>query len=282
MRFAAVGDNCLDIYTNFGMVYPGGGAVNFGVHAARLGAHTTYIGAVGSDDYGQYLLSCLECEGVDISYVQRLEGLTAVAIVELQGTERHFIGADRGIRERLTITPKIDQYLQTFDLIHTTLDGMVDAYIPGWRAHGRKISYDFSHRFLPEQLKLLSDVNVAFFSSQHYSRDETIAQMETYYSRGAELVVMTRGEKGSIAFDGTSIYEHPVSFIDKVVDTLGAGDAFQAGFMTALMRGDGIDQALHLGSETARKVILSYGGFGHGRLVESFTTDRRSSGCLHT
>ena len=52
VRFAAIGDNCMDVYDKTGEVYPGGNPVNVAVHIARLGGRASYIGVVGDDAYG--------------------------------------------------------------------------------------------------------------------------------------------------------------------------------------------------------------------------------------
>jgi fructoselysine 6-kinase len=80
---------------------------------------------------------------------------------------------------------------------------------------------------------------------------------------GGHVVVMTFGEQGSVAFDGERFYTQ-ASFPVDVVDTMGAGDAFQAGFITAAMDGATIEQALRLGAETSAQACTEDGGFGHG------------------
>lgn len=265
MRAAAVGDNCIDIYTNKGLSFPGGGAVNFAVQAKRAGASTAYVGMLGTDANGDWLAHALQVEGVDISQVQREEGPTAVAYVELHGSERTFIGADRGVRERLTITPEIDTYLLGFDLIHTTLDGRVDAHIPNWRARGQLISYDFSHRATPEQVDLLPHITLAFFSGQKLSAEQAEQAVVAYQQRGAQVAVITLGEQGSLAFDGQQRYFQPARPVTNVVDTLGAGDAFQAGFAVEYFASRSVECALLAGAERAAETCQFFGGFGHGR-----------------
>jgi len=69
-RIVAIGDNCVDVYPALGRVFPGGGAVNFAVHAARLGADAGYVGVVGDDRHGSLLRDALMAEGVDTSFVR--------------------------------------------------------------------------------------------------------------------------------------------------------------------------------------------------------------------
>jgi fructoselysine 6-kinase len=263
LRIAAVGDNCVDIYTNLGQTFPGGGPVNFAVQARRAGTTAAYIGVIGDDTHGDWIADALAAEDVDTRYLLRQPGPTARAWVTLKNNDRTFLRADRGVRERLTITPDIDAYLARFDLVHTTLDGCVDTDVPRWHAQGRTISYDFSHRATPEQLALLPFVDVAFFSGQDLTNEAAYDRIVALHRQGARVVVITLGAGGSLALDDTHIAYQPAISID-IVDTLGAGDAFQAAFMIAHLHGSDLSVALQAGAERAAQACTSLGGFGHG------------------
>ena len=264
MNVASVGDNCIDVYTNKGVSFPGGGAVNFSVQAKRAGANSAYVGVVGTDTNGDWLAGALEAEDVDVTHVRHEDGPTAVAFVELHEHERNFISAHRGVRERLLITPEIDTFLRDYDLIHTTLDGCVDSHIAAWHARGHMISYDFSHRPTPAQIELLPQITLAFFSGQKMTSEEAKTASVAYQRRGAAVVVVTLGEKGSLAFDGKRNYYQPPA-PGSLIDTLGAGDAFQAGFAIEYFASQSIERALLAGAERAAETCQYFGGFGHGR-----------------
>ena len=53
IRIAAAGDNCMDVYDKEGKEYPGGNPLNVAVYVVRLGGDSTYVGAVGTDKYGE-------------------------------------------------------------------------------------------------------------------------------------------------------------------------------------------------------------------------------------
>ncbi|MEW5719427.1 MAG: PfkB family carbohydrate kinase [Chloroflexota bacterium] len=267
MKIAAIGDNCIDVYTNLRQGFPGGGALNFAVHARRAGAQTAYVGVIGDDAYGDWMADTLNAEGVETKYLQRVPGPTALAFVRLVNAERTFIGSDRGVREQLGVTPEIDAYLGKFDWIHTTLDGRVDANIPAWHRAGRKISYDFSHRAKPEQIALLPHVTVAFFSGQRTEPAGARERVIAYQRQGARVVVMTFGENGSVAFDGARAYRQP-ALPAQVVDTLGAGDAFQAGFIIEYLKSGAVDAALFAGAARAAEVCGHYGAFGYTHAID--------------
>ena len=267
MRIVTIGDNCVDVYTNFAQGFPGGGAVNFAVQARRAGAQTAYVGVLGDDGYGDWMLDAMRAENVETKFVQRIPGSTALAFVRLVNGERTFIGSDRGVREQLRVMPEIDAYLREFDLIHTTLDGRVDASIPAWHAAGKKIAYDFSHRAKPEQIALLPYITVAFFSGQHVEPANARERVIAYQQQGARVVVMTFGEHGSFAFDGAREYRQ-AALPTQVVDTLGAGDAFQAGFVVEYLNSGDIQAALAAGAQRGAQACTHYGGFGHAHAID--------------
>lgn len=263
MRIVAVGDNCVDIYANLGRTFPGGGPVNFAVQARRLGAEAAYIGVIGDDTHGAWIAEALNVEGVDTRYLIRLPGSTARAWVQLVDRDRTFLHSERGVRERLLITPDINVFIAGADLVHTTLDGCVDAHIPRWHAAGRQISYDFSHRATSAQIDLLPFVDVAFFSGQSLTAEDAREKARALQVEGARVVVITLGERGSVACDGERALFQPAVVAD-VIDTLGAGDAFQAAFMLAYLHERDLGAALLAGAECAAQACAHLGGFGHG------------------
>ena len=263
MKIVAVGDNCVDIYANLGKTFPGGGPVNFAVQACRAGVDAAYVGLIGDDTHGDWIADALVEEGVDITHLIRQHGPTARAWVELVNRDRTFIRSDRGVREQLVITPDMHAFIAGADLVHTTLDGRVDAYIAEWYAAGCRVSYDFSYRATPAQIELLPYVAVAFFSGQAFNLEEAREQAITLQRHAAGIVVITLGARGSLAYDGVDDVFQPAVYAE-VVDTLGAGDAFQAAFMLAYLRGDGLGDALHAGAVCAAQACTSLGGFGHG------------------
>lgn len=263
-RIATIGDNCVDIYTNLGKTFPGGGPVNFSVQARRLGAETAYIGVIGDDLHGDWIADALTNEGVDTRHLVRSPGPTARAWVKLENGDRHFLRSDRGVREQLRVTQAIDEFIAEYDLVHTTLDGGVDDHIPRWHASGLRISYDFSHRATPAQIELLPYIDVAFFSGQFWGADSARKKLAVLHGKGASVIVITLGVGGSLAFDGKQTYSQ-TAVEASVVDTLGAGDAFQAAFIvTSLLTGE-LSEALHKGTICAAQACAYLGGFGYGR-----------------
>ena len=74
--------------------------------------------------------------------------------------------------------------------------------------------------------------------------------MEEMQEKGAKTVIVTRGTKGSIAYDGTSYTEFGIIPCD-VVDTMGAGDSFIAGFLYGILQGKSLQEVWNREQKTA-------------------------------
>ena len=101
-------------------------------------------------------------------------------------------------------------------------------------------------------------MDYAFFSNDSAGDRELEDILRAIHTKGPKLVVATRGERGSLAFDGNRFYRGGIVPCT-VVDTMGAGDSFIAGFLYGLMRGEDIPACMALGAENSR-VTLGYAG----------------------
>jgi len=79
--------------------------------------------------------------------------------------------------------------------------------------------------------------------------------MEEMQEKGAKTVIVT---KGSIAYDGTSYTEFGIIPCD-VVDTMGAGDSFIAGFLYGILQGKSLEESMEQGAKNS-SVTLGYSG----------------------
>ena len=85
--------------------------------------------------------------------------------------------------------------------------------------------------------------------------------MRGYRSRGPELVIAMLGERGSLCFDGQEFHKFGIVPCDKVVDTMGAGDSFVAGFLFGICGGLTIEKAMEKGAANATETLKYFGGW---------------------
>ncbi len=77
-------------------------------------------------------------------------------------------------------------------------------------------------------------------------------------AKGPKAVIVTLGENGSLAYDGTEFHKGDIEKCE-VVDTMGAGDSFIAGFIVGILEGQSIDECMVTGAKSSA-VTLGYSG----------------------
>ncbi|EOS64623.1 PfkB family carbohydrate kinase [Oscillibacter sp. 1-3] len=274
---AAVGDNCMDCYDDLGQSFPGGNPVNVAVYIRRLGGQASYTGAVGSDPSGRQMIEAIAAKGVDTSHVQVLEGKTAVSHVRLVEGDRVFGEYEEGVLADFKLRPEDVSFLCAQDLVATGIWGMIEGDLPSI-SQKVPVAFDFANKFAsPIVDRAIPYVTYAFFSYDEESREDFAERcrqlglgesssdeemlagfMEAMWKLGPKAVIVTRGKAGSLAWDGSQLYRCGIVECE-VVDTMGAGDSFIAGFLYGVLEGKTIPEAMRAGAENSA-VTLGYSG----------------------
>jgi fructoselysine 6-kinase len=264
LRLLGIGDNTVDIYLDEGMQYPGGNAVNVAVRARRAGAQASYLGCFGDDALGALIRDSLEAEGVDISHCRHLKGPNSWSRVRHEGGDRFFAGSNPGIRACYDLTQEDFAFISAHDVVHTSVHSALDAAMPRIAVAAKLLSYDYSEHFeRPVAAATFRDVDIAFLSCPRRSVEECELLMRHCAAKGPSVVVATRGSADACALHDGKLHMQSIPSVE-VVDTLGAGDGFIAGFLIAYGSGLGIGRSLESGAERAAQVCGFKGAFGHG------------------
>lgn len=269
VRVVGVGDNTVDTYIHLGMMFPGGNAVNVPVLAHRYGHDASYIGCLGNDVRGRLILKALEEEGVDVSHVRVMDGPNAYSEVLLVDGDRVFGDSTDGMCDRLKLNDDDLDFIAMHDVTHTSIYSHIEAQLPTLSEASRRLSFDFSSNWDKAYLeKSLPWVDIAILSCRGHGKKQIKNLMRWAHGLGPEMTLITLGVEGSMAFDGEKIYEQGIVETE-VVDTLGAGDAFAARFMTEYLSGAPVQEAMQKGAESAAETCSYYGAFGHGIQIDS-------------
>lgn len=147
------------------------------------------------------------------------------------------------------------EFIAAHQLVHAGLWGHAENYFSLFKKKGLLTSFDFSDQLAHKLIQsLLPYVDYPFFS--YKENDAFIRQfLKSAVGKGSKIAVATLGEKGSLAYDGRDFYEYGV------VDTMGAGDSFIAGFTYGILKGLSIESCLELGAKTAAKTIGYFGAW---------------------
>lgn len=258
-KLAAVGDNCMDVYENIGKSYPRGNPVNVSVYFVRLGGQASYTGAVGTDKYGRLMADAINGKGVDTSHIKFLPGNTAITHVELIDGERVFGEYEEGVLADMQLDDSDYDFLCSHDMVVTGLWGNVHDNLAKIHSRGVPVAFDAATR--PDDPVVdvaIKSVDYLFFASDDGDTPALRDRMKELYARGPKLVICTLGDKGSVAYDGR---DYTVGGIVpcNVVDTMGAGDSYIAGFLYGILQKKSLPECMHMGAANS-SVTLGYNG----------------------
>ena len=253
---------------------PGGTVATALLGCQKLGLRACLHGAVGGDAAGQAALRPLRDAGVDVTGVQEIsEAATRRALILVDsgtGERRVF-----GYRDpRLGVGPG-GLAAETIRRARILLTDAGDPEAAEWameiaRESGTAVILD-TDRSWPSAEGLLEKVDFPVVS-ESFARglggDGTVeAGLESLESRGATFAVATRGDRGALARCGGELLTCP-AFPVNVLDTTGAGDAFDAGFIWALLGGRHTPRDI-LRAASAMAALACRGPGAQGGLVEA-------------
>ncbi len=263
MKLAAVGSNCIDFYANLegGKAYPGGGPVNMAVYTVRLGGQASYIGPVGDDKFGSIMAKAIREKGVDISHLHVKSGKTAVSQVELIDGERVFGDYDEGVLSDYVLSEDDINFILQHDMVVCDLWGKVEGQYKELKEKGITTVFDCATRPEDEAAQIaMPYTDILFFSSEE-DNDFLRQQMIAYGQKGPKLVIAMLGTKGSLCYDHQDFHAYGIVACNKVVDTMGAGDSYIAGFLSAYHDGNDILTCMHKGAANATETLKYFGAW---------------------
>ena len=150
-------------------------------------------------------------------------------------------------------------FLSSYDMVVSGLWGMIENDLPVLKEKGATVAFDFATRpDDPVSVKAIPYVDYGFFADDDKDEEELKKMLIDLHAKGPKVMVVTRGEKGSMAYDGEKFYYGGIVPCE-VVDTMGAGDSFIAGFLYAICAGKGIQEAMADGAANS-SVTIAYSG----------------------
>lgn len=221
----------------------GGSAANTAVGLSRLGIPCAMVGCVGRDEFGRMSIESLRREGVGTDWVIECDIGTGVAGVIVEGESRTMI-AWRGANTNLLNALRRCRFDGT-GLIHLS-NVPRGVFVEAMARRGNAlVSFDpggSASEYRAEDLKGVDILLVNKAEAEEISGGMGVRIL----SEAAGAVVVKQGERGAslIARDKELRCD---AFKTNLVDTTGAGDAFDAGFLAAVMVGKSWDEALRWG-----------------------------------
>jgi len=263
----------------------GGGSLGnsmFGI--TSLGGNGSFIGKIKKDDVGIFLQNDMVREGLQFPL-----GFTSPDIstgcctifVEEDGTRTMctFLGAGSSInpddiKNEQIIGHKIaylEGYLWDNENAKKAMKKMVDIC----RKDNQLIAFTLSDLFCVDRHRdsfaqlIKNDVNILFGNEEEIcamSESTSINDGINYLKSLNITAAITLAERGSLIVKNNEVIEVPATYIDKVVDTTGAGDLYASGFLYGLCKNKELSTCGHMASVAATEIISHYGARPLGKL----------------
>jgi sugar/nucleoside kinase (ribokinase family) len=266
---------------------PGGGAVITAVAAARLGLRTAVVSAVSDDG-----LRMLRAEGIAVRNLRRRDEAAALTVALSSRRDRRFLtfnGVNDALPDRIRrLLPRVRGRHVHLAFYPRPCRPWI-AVIDQLRRRGVTSSWDFgwNPRLIhdPQFRTLAESVDCLFLNRDEalmYSRRTNLRDALDRWRRSPSPVVVKLGRLGSVIVGG-GIELRAAAVRARAVETTGAGDAFNGGFLVAALRGDSLRAALRLGNRIGALSTRRPGGIAglpRDRSAKAFALRTRSAGAF--
>ena len=255
----------------------GGAPANFAYHAMRLGEEGWAVSAVGDDALGREILDIVESKKLK-NLIALSDKPTGTVEVELdaRGVPTYNIMEDVAW-DNIPFTPEMEELARKADAVcfgslvqRMNSRGSVLGFVRAMRPDSLKVfdinlrQHYYGREVLEESLKLadilkINDEEIRIVADLFGLGDDDVAACRELIARyGLKLVILTKGPEGSEVVTAGEVIPQAAGEAE-VVDTVGAGDAFTAAFVVAYLRGDSLEEAQRLASDTAAYVCSCKG-----------------------
>lgn len=263
-----------------------GAEANFAIGMARLGFKAGFITRVSNDEFGRYVLNMLRSEGLDVSRI-KIDPKARNGIYFIQRnypipSKSSVIYYRKGSAASRISPEDVDpEYIEQAKLFHLT--GITPALSKSCREASLKsleiasqanipISFDTNVRlglWSKEEARktlvpMLKKAEIVLIEPQDaeilIGKKEPDQIAEDLLSMGVEVVAVKLGAEGAAAYTAKEKARKP-AFKVPIMDVIGAGDAFAASFISSLVRGRSLKEALEIGNAAGALVATVRGDF---------------------
>jgi sugar/nucleoside kinase (ribokinase family) len=238
----------------------GSSSVIFACGAARLGLKVAFVGKCGNDVFGRYMLDEMQQRGIDVGNVIVVQGgSTGLSIILNRGTDRAIL-THPGLMSALKAEDISDSLLRQAHHLHVAsyfLQKDLQPSLPLLFERARSLglttsldtNYDPTGQWVGfDQLLAVTDVLLPNKTEAcSLTREEDVDVAATRLSERVETLAIKLGADGALGMrrgEKTRVPSIPV----EVVDTVGAGDSFDAGFLYGYLQGWSLEKSLRAGT----------------------------------
>ena len=251
----------------------GGSVANSIVGLSQLGNEVGFIGKVNDDELGSKYEDGLKQENVKYFYSKKKEELptgTCLILVtpDSERTMCTFLGTAGKINENDVDVNAVKNSKITFLEGYLWDEGDPKTAFDKAIQNSNKVAMSLSDLFCVERHKphfldlVKNKLDITFANEQEIMSlidAKNFDEVVSFSKNLKKLIVLTRGEKGSIAINGDEVVECGIKQNLKIVDLTGAGDLFAAGFLHGITNSLSTKESLEKGTEMSSKVIQQIG-----------------------
>lgn len=270
-KFPKEGDTLFGDEINY---YLGGKGANQAYALTRLGANTEMIGMVGNDNFGKAFIDTFKKAGTKVSNILVSDKIgTSLAVIQSNYKAENKIVVMHGANYEFSAKElkKVESVLKNSDLVITQLElrPEIEAAIINLCAKYKvpvqlnpAPAYKLSKDLLSKVTYITpNDLELSILTGMKTDTIENAKKaVKKLLSLGPKNVISTLGGNGAMIGDKNGI-RHIPGFKVKVVDTVGAGDAFNGGFAYAISKGHKIDDAVRFANAVGGLAVTKQGAF---------------------
>lgn len=243
----------------------------------RLGLGTAMVARVGADDYGRFCREALRAEGVDISHVEDIAGMETGVTISLPYPKDRMLLTCYGTMEAMGAEAVEDGLLARCRHLHSgsffiqrrlrpglaglfaraRALGLTTSLDTGWDPDEKWMADDLAAVLAQTDIFLPNEVEFAHITGT----DDFDTGARRLFDLGVSEIVLKRGARGSVYAGPEGRFEHG-GFAIEPVDTTGAGDACNAGYLAARLWGRDPGARLALGNACGALTAMAIGGTG--------------------
>ncbi|MHA1293916.1 MAG: carbohydrate kinase family protein [Promethearchaeota archaeon] len=224
--------------------FAGGVTANYLVAVARLGVSCGFIGAVGDDSYGDFLIEDFRKEHVNTSQILKKKNKkTPVNFIFIAKGEKTIIQSPHMKKTKLEINDLDENYISNAKLLHTTIihQKITEKAIKIAKENDVCVSIDLESQIAEKGWDNLKEIILnADVLIPNKEGAKMITKSKTpedaakiLIKKGVPIVIITMGKKGALITTNKYQKEIPAFEVNKIIDTTGAGDTFNGAFSVA-------------------------------------------------
>lgn len=260
-----------EIFVRNMSIHVGGGAALFSMALAKLGLRLAFNGILGADEFGQYVREHFNSCGIDTTYIQNSSLGTGISIAINPEKDRSFISylgsnAELSLKQLQLSSVAMANHVHLTGYRGRRNHAEFMATVRQIKALGATTSidvgWDETGEWFSGIFELMNAVDVFFMNeaeASHYTGLESMQQIVQQCAQHTDHIVIKLGAAGAVAaIDGKIKFRS--GFQVPVVDTTGAGDSFNAGYIYGFLTGQPTEQCLLYGNACGAMSVSKAGG----------------------